>query len=866
MLEDAPAEVFRSDSALRSEVVFRWPFATRKDLEGWTLRHLKEISWAAGGWLEFRSGASPALFQRKVDINAGRVDALEIDVLDFRHGVMELWWAAPGKKFSDRRRQRLRVGKTVIRPGTENRTTHTFHLRSEPKWRGTVGKVRLMPGARRNRTMGLREVRGVRFSPEPEALAAAVSRGWQVELGAELRNARLAPPGMPIEWPVRLERGSVLRFAYGLDANVPEPVRFSISPVREGRRGEPLFETALRPRAGKPTRWHQASVDLAAAGRGAVTLVFETEAVDGPFDDLRGFPVWGHPEILVPAREPGPANVILVSIDTLRADRLSLYGHPRDTSPGLAAWAESSAVVFENAVAPAPWTLPSHTSMLTGLSALHHGVNYAHQSVRQDLTLLAEPLRRAGFATLAMVGGGYLSPMFGFSQGFDVYRHWPDRTVDRELERGVSRAVAWLDQHRSAPFFLFLHTYEVHKPLTPRQPFLDAFGGLPEGWPERDLRTVSEQLEEHGFRTRNRWVIRHPETRVPGPLSESDLAVVSRLYDAGVAYADDQLNRLWRALEETGLDHNTVVVVTSDHGEALGEKGLTGHVYPYDFNLMVPLIVALPGREHAGRRVEQQVSLVDLVPTILELVGLPVPDGLDGSSLLPLIAGEAPAVERQAWSYAGSSNHGVALRVSNRLKYILNDSIHPSAGGREELYRLVEDPAEEHELAADAPELPHLRRRVRELLVREYRGLAFEFTNGTAETFEGSLAGDLTVDSLKSPDLCDRCLRRRDREVLISLPPGESFSLFFQGSRSAPVHLTGALGRGEELRLRFDPAVPTEPWQRVWDGSGWHRTSVPTERAMRIAARWQGDASAPASPLEPDPQLLEQLKALGYID
>ncbi len=863
--EDDAIELFEKSSVLRPEVVFRWSFSAPEDLQNWTLGRTREISWAPEGWLEIRSAKGSAVLDRSVAIDANEIDAIEFDVHDYRHGTLQIWWAAAGESFSKERRRRLRVGQSVARSEAASGSTHTFHLSGEPGWQGAIAKIRLEPGAPRDRKIGLKEVRGVKFSTRPEALAAALDQGWKVDLGAELRAARLAPPGVPLEWPVELKRDSRLRFAYGLDSEIREPLRFSVSARRDGQRDEPLFDRTFQPRPGQPARWHRANVDLSALGPGDATLIFETETEDGSFDVTQGFPVWGGPELLVPAEEPGPINVILVSIDTLRADHLSLYGYERDTSPRLDAWAERSAVVFENAVAPAPWTLPSHVSMLTGHSPLAHGVNYAHQGVPRDLTLLAERLRGAGYSTLAVTGGGYLSPLFGFFQGFDAYRYWPDRATQNELKRGMTRAIAWLKQHRSSPFFLFLHTYEVHKPFTPRQPFLDAFGGLPEDATHYDFLTVSERPAHDGFRTTNRFM-RQTKGGKTGPASPEDLENVKRLYDAGIAYADSQLNQLWQTLEETGLDRHTMVIVTSDHGEALGEKGLAGHLYPYDFNLWVPLIVALPENLHAGRRVEQQVSLVDIVPTVLEQVGLPIPEDLDGSSLLPLIAGEAPAGQRLAWSYAASSNHGVALRVSNRIKYIYNDSVYPPVAGREELYRLSIDPAEEHDLAPDAAELPSLRQRVRELLETEHQGLVLELENTGDAAFEGTLAGALMLETLRSPDLSCACLDWHDGTVQLKVPPGEAFHLFFQPSNPLPVRLTGAVGAGDELKATFEPATLAEPWQRFWDGSRW-LPETPPGGTLRITARWQGTAGSPASALpEPDPALLEQLKALGYVD
>ena len=331
-------------------------------------------------------------------------------------------------------------------------------------------------------------------------------------------------------------------------------------------------------------RWEESSV----------SLVFETRA-EGRIDRGRTLAAWAHPEVWRPASKPSPPNVIFVSLDTLRADRLSLYGNPRPTSPQLDRWARAHGVVFEKAVAPSPWTLPSHASMFTGLDALRHGVNHGYP-VPPSLKVMADLFRRAGYATAAVTGGAYVSAEYGFDRGFDsfyAHRGWGD---DEEMQAGVDRALAWLQHRDGQPFLLFLHTYAIHAPYRARQPYFTNLTGtappsalyLPESVPP---------AHEDGFQVRLRLV------KQGRPMEPSDLAVLSGLYDSSIAYADAQLGRLFSALEARGLDRRTIVVVTSDHGEALGERGLASHAYLYDFNLLVPLVVAAPDGRGAGRRV-----------------------------------------------------------------------------------------------------------------------------------------------------------------------------------------------------------------------------------------------------------------------
>ncbi len=301
LFEKDATELFDKSSILQSKLVFRWPFSSPADLDDWTLGRTQKISWNPGGWLEIQSAKGSAFLDRVVEIDTREIDALEIDVHDFRHGTLQLWWAAADQGFSKERRHLLRVGQTVAKAKAGG-STHTLHLGGEPGWHGAITKIRLEPGAPRNRALGLKEVRGVKFSPRAEALATALQRDWKIELGAELRDGHLAPPGVPFDWSVELKPGSSLRFAYGLDSGLHEPLRFRVCARRDGQPDESLFDRTLQPELGKAARWHRASVDLSDFGRGEVTLVFETEAESGPFDVTRGFPVWGSPEILSQAQ------------------------------------------------------------------------------------------------------------------------------------------------------------------------------------------------------------------------------------------------------------------------------------------------------------------------------------------------------------------------------------------------------------------------------------------------------------------------------------------------------------------------------------------------------------------------------------
>jgi arylsulfatase A-like enzyme len=340
-----------------------------------------------------------------------------------------------------------------------------------------------------------------------------------------------------------------------------------------------------------------------------------------------------------------PTGLVIITLDTTRADRLPAYGFGGITTPAIDRLASQGAI-FDDTMSVAPLTLPAHTSLFTGLYPPNHGVREnAGRALEPSHETLAGVLRDRGFHTAAFVGSVVLAGDRGLSRGFDVYddgrngRQVPKRRAGSEV---VDRANAWIDGLDGKPFFLWVHLYDVHAPQS-----------LPV-----DLRRA------YGDR-----------------------------YEGGIAYVDRQIGRLLEALTRRHLVSNTVVIVAGDHGEALGEHGEQAHgIFLYQSTLHVPLIVCAPGM--APRRVAGTTSLVDVFPTVLQLLGVGVRTPLDGVSLLPALShGRAPGHVAYAESmYAAHFGRG-ALRMvrDSRFKYI--DASTP------ELYDLERDPDEQQNLA-----------------------------------------------------------------------------------------------------------------------------------------------------------------------
>ena len=355
------------------------------------------------------------------------------------------------------------------------------------------------------------------------------------------------------------------------------------------------------------------------------------------------------------AREPAPVpNVVLITIDTLRADHLGVYGAAAIETPAIDALARQG-VRFENAFTPVPLTLPAHWTLHTGLQPWQHGVVDNGWTLRESpVPTLAERFAAAGYDTAAFVAAFVLNRSFGLDRGFARYDDGPaaDAALDQLLhatasaDERVGRALRWLTARSEPrrPFFLWLHLFDPHAPYEP---------------------------PSH-FRSRYR----------------------DRPYDGEIAFVDSQIARLLAGLERQGVAGSTLVVLTSDHGESLGEHGeMTHGILLYDATLHVPLIFRLPAGARAGEVRRDPVSLADLAPTVLGLAGLAAPAPAWPGAGRDLFAADPPAPEPLgAISEAPRSRLGWAPLVAVRegdWKFI--------AAPRPELYHLGEDPGERHD-------------------------------------------------------------------------------------------------------------------------------------------------------------------------
>jgi arylsulfatase A-like enzyme len=431
--------------------------------------------------------------------------------------------------------------------------------------------------------------------------------------------------------------------------------------------GKPALERQLNPRAARGFR----DVSLPLEGAGATELRFELRLTDR---DGRDIPAPGG--LLIGVADPvvhdlddyGKARgAILISIDTLRRDHVSAYGYVRPTTPRLDALARRG-ILAQDAVSTSSWTLPAHLSMLTSVDpGVHGGVDHEHR-FNARLETLPGALKRAGWATHAVTSHLYVSSAYGLESGFDRL----DFHQDRRAADVADKAIALLERLGDRPFFLFLHFYDPHWHYDAPDPFRTMFS---EGYQGPITGT---------------WQAFKDKTRAT--TKPEELRHLLALYDGEIRYTDTQLGRILDHLTSSGLERNTLVLLTSDHGEEFLEHGSWEHQKTlYEEVVRIPLIVA--GGGVAPRVEKAPTSLLDVAPTILAWAGLPELPGAQGRSLL-----NASAAEREGYGETDHTIDGTRklfLRAGEgRWKAVLSLDAAGRAIRREEWFDLAQDPRE----------------------------------------------------------------------------------------------------------------------------------------------------------------------------
>lgn len=530
-----------------------------------------------------------------------------------------------------------------------------------------------------------------------------IGPGFHLSVAGGWRQAIVAPAPARVRFRPRVPPGAKLVFAVGVGrkdetTRRPAAVRFTVEID-----GRPRFVRTLDPGTRRDDRvWVDAAIDLGADREREMDVVLATDAVGA--DAGIAIPAWSHVRVV---REiwrdrqtaaPGAPNVLVLLVDTLRARDLGCYGarpSPSPTLDGLAA----SGRLFEQAIAQAPWTLPSVASLFTGRHPSSHGVVGGQRVTAKDggydadrafladaVPTFAEEASRAGITTMAVATNALVSHRTNLSRGFETFveldwakerRGWPP------ADEVNATFLEWLAANRARRFLAYLHYMDVHDPYTPAPSLRPPPPpGVRPTIAEGNVSDFAVRINEHGGEA----------------LPAVEVDYLHRLYDAEITGWDGALARLLAGLDRAGVRDSTVVVVTADHGEEFQEHGMLSHrPHLYDECVHVPLVVVGPG-VRAGR-VATQVQGIDLFPTLAALMGFRVPAGLHGQDVLATPASRPAFVETvKGRTRTRVETPLVAVRVPGWKL------VEAPALGEHELYDLAHDPAERHDVFAESAE------------------------------------------------------------------------------------------------------------------------------------------------------------------
>jgi len=544
--------------------------------------------------------------------------------------------------------------------------------------------------------------------PESESTAQAIERKRQgrTKILLDQKTAWSSDIGSAFRVDVELDRDLVFRTALGVShkerARLPGgSVHFDVQVVIDGVT-ELLISGDIELDSSAADRWHPVEAALP-PGSGTAHLVFRTEWRSPSSDTLPAGArdlvraCHANPLLTVGSEKPRSPNVLFFSVDTLRADHLGCYGYDRSTSPRLDALAQRG-VLFENCFSSSPWTLPSYGSLFTSLHPTQHraGISKSAAAWRNeapiesdpeakrretlllDVPTLAELLAGNGYRTAALFANPFLHPRSGLDRGFSEYT-W----FQYSARSAVDLAMTWLDRNNDVPTFLFVQVTDPHWPYAPPEPFDALFS----------------QTAARDERVPNLKDLRRSE-----PAQETRRQLVD-LYDGEIAFADAEFGRLIDHLAKNGTLDDTLVVFHSDHGEEFWDHGGFEHGHAIHSELLrVPLILHWPKALGKPLRVPNHVRTLDVLPTILDLVGIERPATIGGSSLVPYLGEESSPFHLQ--NYAESLLWGPPLFEHAEVKSLTVDGfkiVLPDGDGAPLLYDVINDPLEQTNLAEVRP-------------------------------------------------------------------------------------------------------------------------------------------------------------------
>ncbi len=468
----------------------------------------------------------------------------------------------------------------------------------------------------------------LRFEPSTAEAAVAPARVAveQASVGGVARRAIVLTPGAQVDWFVEVPEDGTLVFGSGLGVDGSGELLLQIESDGSGPAAQRVQmgtswndqQVALKPNAGKIARLrfrNAASVDLALSDVRIVRPRGEIVAIDEPAQ-----------------------NVVVLLIDTLRASKLqAYYPKTRVKTPTVDAFASAGAL-FERSQAPENWTKPSVASVLTSLHPATHKTKQDASKLPKSALMLSEVYQKAGFKTASFIANGYVSNAFGFDQGWDHYTNYIREARNTTAANVFGEAEGWIEKNKDGRFFVYIQTIDPHVPYDPPAKFLEMYDPEPYNGQVQNRRT--HLMLDDAKKNPTKYAF-----------TKRDKEHIEALHDGEISYHDEYFGKFLAKLHELGLDENTIIVVTSDHGEEFQEHGSWGHGHSvYQELLGVPLMFRWPGVIPGNMRIDPVVSTIDIGPTVLEATGVPIPDKFEGRSLLGFMRGDWPTGPYVAFS------------------------------------------------------------------------------------------------------------------------------------------------------------------------------------------------------------------------
>lgn len=662
-----------------------------------------------------------------------KCNMIEVELKSEGPGNIEVFWSEDGSPFDAKRRKR-----TIIRK-SNNFKRYKLELMNElPPLLGGY-KFRIDPiDVETKVTLKSITFKRIAFDVQG-ALNADIATTGKIKIGGETREAFAMQSGREIEATVMITENSFLSFGLAKFGPNSADCLFQVYLKPAGGEKDLVFEKKLI--SADDTSWSDYKLPLRKYAGESCKIVLAMKSLG---DEKTNLIFCSNPTIFSPKRKRIKPNVILVSLDTVGARHLSMYGG-KETTDKFMKGLGNQGVVFENAFANSSLTHVSHGSMLTGIAPLNLNFLWFGGDMGKTTTL-AQVLRENGYATAAFTGGVLVTNKLGFDRGFEVFYqedtlYKPGGTAT-DIEILTNKALEWVENSYASPFFLFLHSYEPHSPFYIKEDFFkhEASNNLPSK--DEEFVTFVHMRGKNGIdlsELGDYVILGYADDEEKKNVGLDDIKYIEKRYHSEISFVDNQLSRFFAALRKKGMLDNSIVIITADHGEAFFEHALLEHGLLYDENLRVPLIFWGPGLIPPSVSVEQQVSSIDIVPTILDLLRIESPTSIDGHTLKPLFSGKNSDVNYGFYSFV--PNNGFSWQTDNRYKYILRTALGKENFGKAEFFDLGKDPLEKNNLLDTMGKLPDSMARFVADTIESLPGVHISFSSFADSEYEMKFVG-----------------------------------------------------------------------------------------------------------------------------